>query len=381
MVARSSADPDLAPFLPAGRLGECFLVIPADGRPRLGYLTPMEREEAEQTGLELLRPERLGVATLREDPEQRPLLAASAVRALESLGMSPCTVAVAGSPPVGVALALQERLGAGGWEAASGTQCMREWRKRKSAWQLAEVRRVASGASAALRRIAEILAGARQRREGLTLSGEALTVGRLEREAGEILGGLGLDQPEGWIISAGKAAAIPHNRSGPDRVLRAGETIVVDLFPRGRLFADCTRTFVVGEVPDPVARAVSTVREVLREAERAARPGVPGTSLQSRACQAFAAAGYATIDDDPETDSGFVHSLGHGVGFELHELPAFRDGGADGRLEEGDVLTLEPGLYDPEAGWGVRIEDLYVLGALGPETLIDLPWEVDPRRW
>jgi len=76
-------------------------------------------------------------------------------------------------------------------------------------------------------------------------------------------------------------------------------------------------------------------------------------------------------------------TIGHGVGYELHELPSFkRQAAAEGMLEEGDVLTLEPGLYDPSpGGYGVRLEDLVHLGAAGPEILTRLPYDLDPTRW
>ena len=79
-----------------------------------------------------------------------------------------------------------------------------------------------------------------------------------------------------------------------------------------------------------------------------------------------------------------MHGLGHGVGFELHEFPSFkRHTEGEGLLAVGDVLTLEPGLYDPDplTGFGIRLEDLVSLGEAGPENLTRLPYELDPRAW
>ena len=72
------------------------------------------------------------------------------------------------------------------------------------------------------------------------------------------------------------------------------------------------------------------------------------------------------------------------MGFELHELPSFRPKTENGRLTEGDLFTLEPGLYEPgegSAGFGVRLEDLCFLGAEGLEILTPLPYALDPREW
>ena len=86
---------------------------------------------------------------------------------------------------------------------------------------------------------------------------------------------------------------------------------------------------------------------------------------------------------DPGTTTGYVHGLGHGVGFEVHELPHFRSVGpsATAPSQRGDVFTLEPGLYDPSAGWAVRLEDLVYLGGRGLENLTPLPYDLDPRAW
>ena len=217
----------------------------------------------------------------------------------------------------------------------------------------------------------------------LRLEGERLTVGRLRREISTVLATHGLEQPAGNIVAPGEQGAVPHTAGDDARVLRAGETLVVDLFPRaGLFFADLTRTFCTGPVPGPVAAAHAAVVAALAAARREARPGVRCWDLQEATCRRFAAAGYATPIHQPGTTAGYVHNLGHGVGAELHEYPSFRrESGAEGLLAAGDVFTLEPGLYDPEAGWGVRVEDLFALGPEGTELLTPLPDDLDPRAW
>ena len=103
-----------------------------------------------------------------------------------------------------------------------------------------------------------------------------------------------------------------------------------------------------------------------------AHPGVRAWDLQAAVCEHFARSGWPTPVDAPGTTRGYVHGLGHGVGFEVHEMPSFRQEANDweGRLEPGDVITLEPGLYEPEspdtAGSAVRLEDLYVVNGFIP---------------
>ena len=209
-----------------------------------------------------------------------------------------------------------------------------------------------------------------------------MTVARVKALAARVFAGHGLEQPESSIVAPGEEGATGHSTGTPERVLRAGESIVVDLFPRGLLFADCTRTFCVGEAPAALAKAHALVLEALDVSLDAVRPGVRGWTLHERVCRLFENKGFAVPDKNPGTQTGYFHLLGHGVGYELHELPSFRrTGPGTDELRAGDVVTIEPGLYDPEAGWGVRLEDLVVVTTDGMTNLTPLPYALDPRHW
>jgi Xaa-Pro aminopeptidase len=383
-VAESTEDPDLAPFVGEAHLGPAFLVAARGAAPWLGYLTPMEREEAARSGLPLLSPEELDVLRLgRERPEPDAFLAAVVERGLALGAVAPGRLALAGHAPAGTLHAACRRLEAQGWSFAAGNELLRRLRKTKTAAEVAAVRAAAAGTAAALRRVAALLDAAGADTGGdLWLGAERLRGARLRAEIALALAAAGLAQPEGAIVAAGAPAAVPHSRGDAERPLRAGEALVVDLFPRGRLFADCTRTFCVGDAPAPLAAARQAVEAALAAARRAARAGARGWELQEETCRRLAAAGHPTPVSHPGTTVGYVHGLGHGVGYELHEYPSFRrEAGEEGILAPGDVFTLEPGLYDPPAGWGVRLEDLVFLGEDGPEVLTPLPYELDPRAW
>ncbi|MGH9382443.1 MAG: M24 family metallopeptidase [Thermoanaerobaculia bacterium] len=383
MLATSAADPDLAPFVGIAHLGVAGALAVARERPLLAYTTPMEREEAASTGLALLTPEETDFSRLRRELGEEAAIAHLAARLAEGRVRSGARIAVAGRLPAGWSLELLHRLREQGWDVFSGHQLARRWRKTKTPWQLDDIREAAQGACEALRGAADMLARAEPDEDGvLRLDHHPLTCRDLRRTVAEALARHELEQPEGNIVSAGTDAAVPHSRSNPDRVLRAGETILVDVFPRRKLFADCTRTFVVGTPCDPVRQAFQATLEVLNESHRDAKAGVAARHLHEDASARFEAAGYATLRTNPQTTTGFVHTLGHGVGFELHEEPSFRAAPEDGgRLAPGDVFTLEPGLYDPEAGWGIRLEDLIHLGPDGPENLTPLPYDLNPRAW
>jgi len=401
IVAGSSRDPDLAPFVGPVHLGRAFLVL---GRPdapgperseALGFLTAMEREEAGRTGLDLLTPAELDVDRLLEErPDPPRFWGAVLARALERFGVAPGRLALAGHLGAGLAVSFARDLGEAGYELIDGHEVVRRLRQRKRPVEIDAIREAARGTVAAFRRVAEVLAAAdvdggaaAPDPSGLSRplhwKNEPLTVGRLRREIFRVLADHGLEQPEGNIVAPGREGAVPHSTGTETRCLRAGESLVVDLFPRGRLFADCTRTFCVGAPPPELARAQGLVLEALRRARDGARPGVRGWSLQEETCRILGDAGFPTPISSPGTEIGYVHNLGHGVGYELHEYPSFRkESGAEGVLGAGDVITLEPGLYDQEAGWGVRLEDLLVVGEDGiAEDLTPLPYALDPTAW
>lgn len=388
VLAEDARDPDLAPWVGPVHLGRALLVVPRGGEPLLGFFSPMERDEAAATGLALLGPADLDLdrpETVAADPGE--LVGMAAARALAAAGVFAGRVAVAGRGPAGLVWTACRTLERGGWIPVPGDEPARLARKAKRGWQLEAVRHAAAGAGAAMRRVAATLAAAVDPGNGgepphLTLGGEPLTSGRLRAEIALALAGHGLDQPRGNIVAAGRDAAVPHTAGRDDRVLRGGEAVVVDLFPRGALFADCTRTFCVGRPPEALAAAHRAVAAALAAARAGAVAGARGWDLQLAVCDRLGAGGYPTQVSDPASECGYVHNLGHGVGFELHEYPSFRkESGAEGLLEEGDVFTLEPGLYDPEGGWGVRLEDLVRLGPEGLEDLIPLPYDLDPRAW
>jgi len=380
VLAPSSADPDLAPFVGDARLGESCLLAHRDGRAVLGCFTPMERDEAGKTGLEIAAPAEGGANAPSTFGERA---AGLILRLLEEHG-GPVgrPLALAGRAPVDDVLGVTRALEAREYEIEGGSALCRRWRRTKSEWQLDDVRAAAAGVCAAMFRVAALLRRATTNRNGLLcIDGRTLRIEDLQREVGEEFGRRGLEQPEGQIISSGRTAAVPHSRGTADSELRAGESIIVDLYPRSHLFADCTRTFVVGEAGEALRRVAELVRRALTESEEKLRPGVLARTLQEEACQMFEGAGFATLRSAPGTTRGYVHGLGHGVGFELHELPSFRAAGEDGTLRVGDVVTVEPGLYDPEAGYGVRLEDLLWLGPNGVENLTRLPYEPDPGEW
>jgi Xaa-Pro aminopeptidase len=164
--------------------------------------------------------------------------------------------------------------------------------------------------------------------------------------------------------------------------IREGETIVIDLWPRDNessCSADMTRTFVVGPIPDEVAEWHRLCKEALERAVADTRAGVTARSVYDGSCEIFEAAGYPTQrtkQPGQPLENGFFHSLGHGVGLEVHEQPLL---GMTGHVDlvAGEVLAVEPGLYRPGFG-GCRLEDLLLVTDDGAENLTTFPYDLTP---
>ncbi len=163
--------------------------------------------------------------------------------------------------------------------------------------------------------------------------------------------------------------------------LPAGLPIIVDLWPREEesgCWADSMRTFVVGDVPEPVQEAARVVREAIEAARAAIHPGVTGKQVYDVAADVIEAAGYESqrTAGGAAPETGFRASLGHGVGLAVHEPPVLGLVGHD-PLVAGDVVTIEPGITLPD--WGeVCFEDLLVVTDDGSETLTDFPYDLAP---
>jgi Xaa-Pro aminopeptidase len=139
------------------------------------------------------------------------------------------------------------------------------------------------------------------------------------------------------------------------------------------------RTFVIGEASDAVQEHETLARAALERAREEVRPGITGRALHAIACDVFEAAGRRTQrtgPDENDPDDGFQFALGHGVGLEVHEDPALGQSGYD-ELVPGDVIAIEPGLWNSEFG-EVRFEDLLLVTADGSDTLTDYPYELTP---
>ncbi len=275
-------------------------------------------------------------------------------------------------------VAVADRLRADGIVLHPDFEAITARRRVKSAEELEGIRRAQAAAEAGMSAAAALLQQAVFDGELLMLDGEVLTAESVRGVLREACQQRGAPTPPDVIIASVWNGFGHEPGSGP---LPANLPIVIDLWPRDEdsgCWADMTRTFVVGEIPEAVRALEALVREALERAREAVRPGITGRELHDLVCDVFEPAGHRTQRTGPGEDrnEGFQFSLGHGVGLEVHEAPALgRTGHSE--LVVGDVIAIEPGLWQREVG-EVRFEDLLLVTEDGSETLTKFPYELTP---
>ena len=168
------------------------------------------------------------------------------------------------------------------------------------------------------------------------------------------------------IALTGAHTSMPHGVPD-DREIRQGDFVLMDF---GAVVdgyhSDMTRTVCVGEPTSEMREVYEIVRAAQDIARAVARPGITGAELDEAARAVIREAGYG---------EAFGHSLGHGVGLEIHEYPVASPARRTTVLEPGNVVTIEPGIYLP-GRFGVRIEDFVVITEDACRTLTKIPNEL-----
>ena len=239
------------------------------------------------------------------------------------------------------------------WQWRPTVDLVETLRERKDESELALITEAAGVATRALdRTLPEVAAG-------MT---ELQVAGVLERALREE-GSEGFPFPT--IIASGPRSALPHARTST-RAIQNGDFLLMDFGAEVAGYcSDVTRTVVVGGASGEHRDIYDVVRVANERASSGVRAGMTGRDADAIARQYIERAGYGEL---------FGHSLGHGIGLEVHESPRLART-ADNVLPENAVVTIEPGVYRP--GWGgVRIEDDVVLGPGGPQILTHFPREL-----
>lgn len=363
------------------------LVIKRRGDPPLIIVNGMERDEAARSGLPVHTYDDFGYGELlRAYQDDRDAITAAWYRRIfEEVGVGG-KIGVYGVTDLNIALRTLHILSHTFGDALEFvTEKARETvfdraYETKDAGELARLRDVARRTSAVMRAARDWLATHRAA-AGVVVGedGSPLTIGDVKRHVRALLSAQGLEDPEGMIFAQGRDAAVPHSKGADAEPLRLGATLVFDLFPRepGGYFHDMTRTWCLGYAPPEVQAAYDTVMAAFSRSQKMCAPGLSTSQVQRMVCELFEAAGHPTVLHSPSTTDGYIHSLAHGVGLNVHEAPYFPTFSDRYTLQAGNVFTIEPGLYYPERGYGVRIEDTVCLNEVGDlEVLTDCPYDL-----
>ncbi len=239
------------------------------------------------------------------------------------------------------------------WQWRPSVNLVEQLRERKDEGEMAHIREAVRIAERALERtVARVKAGMSE----LTICG--LLEGQLRSYGSE-------SHPFETIVASGERAALPHARSS-SRVVAPGDLLLIDFGAVSNGYcSDITRTFVLGKASSEQREVHDVVREANATASGGVRAGMRGKDADALARGYIERRGWG---------EEFGHSLGHGIGLEVHEAPRLSKA-ADSPLPMGAVVTIEPGIYRP--GWGgVRIEDDVLLTPDGPEILTTFPREL-----
>ncbi|HUK95936.1 MAG TPA: M24 family metallopeptidase [Gaiellaceae bacterium] len=297
-------------------------------------------------------------------------------RAVAEIGIEEAIV------PADFPLALGDRLRRDGVVLTVDEAAVDLRRRAKSAVELEGIRAAQLAAEAGMAAASELLARAEPGAEGrLVVDGRLLLAEDVRAALREACEENGAPCPPDVIVASLWQGNGHEPGSGP---LPAGLPIQIDVWPHHEAsgcWADMARTFVVGdpasEHADRIAEQARLVGAALEQAKGAVRAGVTGRELFDATCDSLEAAGYPTqrtAQDNEE--NGFLHSLGHGVGLEVHEAPSLGLAGRD-PLVPGDVVAIEPGLWDTRFG-GVVLEDLVLVTETGCEVLTRFPYDLTP---
>jgi Xaa-Pro aminopeptidase len=345
------------------------LVFKLRGAEPVLIVNGMETDEAAKSGLQVLSYHDLNYSAL--------IKAANGVRALAEVGMwdellrrfdvPQGKIGVYGTGDLGVFTAFLPELAARcphyQFVGELDLSIFDEAFLTKDADELARIQSVAARTSEVLRETWDFIASHRAHGELVVdAEGAPLTIGAVKRFLRRALFERELEE-HGTIFAQGRDAGMPHSRGEESDALRLGQAVVFDLFPRelgGGYYHDSTRTWCIGYAPDAVQRAYDEVMTAFRIAQDSFEVGMPAKAMQEPVQDYFEGRGHATSRSQPGTTNGYVHSLGHGVGLNIHERPSLSHLSQD-TLQRGNVISVEPGLYYPDQGFGVRVEDLFFI--------------------
>ena len=264
----------------------------------------------------------------------------------------------------------------------AASELFQEAYSTKDADEIAKLKEAGRLASEVVAAVWEFIAGHRADADGnlVDTDGKPLTIGDVKRFVRMQNFERGLENAEGMIFAQGRDGATGHGAGEDPMILRTGQAIVFDYFPRmmdNGYFHDLTRTWCIGYAPPEIQALYDQVMIAFNTCQDSLKVGDPGSRYQNMVNDYFESLGHKTSRTHPGATDGYFHSLGHGVGLNVHEAPWMRNYPYGEPLGVGSVFTLEPGLYYPDLGYGMRIEDTVYFDSNGVlQNLTDFKYDL-----
>jgi Xaa-Pro aminopeptidase len=357
-----------------GHFTDAILLVKAGIEPLL-CVNPLEREAVPESGFQVFTFADLHFFDLMKE-QNGDLLRTEAYmmkQLFEKADLLKGRVAVAGIVEIGKELSVinsfQKLMPEIEFVHESERSVLNLARVTKDRAELDRIVRMGNVTTRVVSKTAEFLQTRRVKGDTLYQDGKPLTIGDVKNRINLWLAEEGVENPEDTIFSIGRDAAIGHSAGTPTDVITLGKTIVFDIYPcekGGGYFYDFTRTWCLGYAPEEVQTLYNQVRQVYETVVPAIKVGTICKEFQVMTCNMFEKMGHPTMQTNKSTEDGYNHSLGHGLGLNVHEAPWFSTFvSADDILAPGMVFTVEPGLYYPDKGMGVRLEDTYYVDVDG----------------
>jgi len=363
-----------------------LFIIP--GKTPILFHGMMEREEAAKTGYDLVSYTRYSMLDYLKQTDGN-MLQANALRykqMFEEIGLTKGNVLLYGNREIGPFYALvrelEDLLPGIRFKGDYDDAIVLEARATKDKLEIEEIRKMGHITTGVVARVQNFLSSHKVVDETLVKDdGNPLTIGDVKSLIDLWLAEAGAENPESTIFAIGRDGGLPHSSGTPTDPIQLGKSIVFDIFPcqqGGGYYYDFTRTWCLGYAPEEIQQAYDQVKEVYEKIADELTVGVLASKYQDLTCELFEESGHETIRQNQAAEEGYIHSVGHGLGLNVHEKPWLgRTSDPENLFRIGSVFTIEPGLYYPSKHFGVRLEDTWYVNEDGQfAKFVDYPMEL-----
>jgi Xaa-Pro aminopeptidase len=389
-------NPPMYYFVGGGHVSGALLIKKVGEGPVL-FHNDMEREEATKSGLSTVSFSTFSAAEFMKEANG-DLQTANVLRfrkILSEYGLTRGRIALYGkvelSQTLGLIMDLAKLMPEIEFIRESGMDSILPYAmETKEDVEITRIRQMGAVTTTVVGMVADYLTSCEVREDEVLLKddGHPLTIGDVKGKIALWLAERGAADVEGTIFAIGRDAGIPHSVGAPEDLITLGKTIVFDIFPAergGGYFYDFTRTWSLGYATPEAQAYYDQVQQIYNKVIENLDLNAAFKDYHRMTCEYFESKGHKSQLNTKDPLDGYVHSLGHGLGLNVHERPwSGFPASDDNILKPGVVITIEPGLYYPNEGMGFRIEDSYWVSPDGRiERLAEYPYDfvLEMKKW